>query len=144
MIEVRKSSISDAPAIIELLNALGYPDSDKFIEKRINQLNDSQDAEILVASDEDRVVGFVSVHFIPQLALAGDYCRITYFCVSEAYRNQGVGSLLEAGVVSLAKQRGCLAIELHCHSRRVDAHRFYFGINYQESPKYLIKSLAVI
>lgn len=144
MIEIRKSNSADGPAISELLNALGYPGSERFIVERINQLNESHDADILVASDGGNVVGFASVHFIPQLALAGDYCRITYFCVSETHRNQGVGSILEAGVVLLAKQRGCVAIELHCHSKRVDAHHFYFDLNYQESPKYLIKSLAVI
>ena len=39
--------------------------------------------------------GFIGLHFIVQLALPGDFCRITYFCVSEAARGLGVGRELE-------------------------------------------------
>ncbi len=144
MIEIRHATPADGQAITELLNDLGYPGSEPFIERRINELNHSPDADLFVATLSGQVVGFIAIHFIPQLALAGDFCRITYFCVSQAYRHQGVGSVLEATVVELAKQRGCVAIELHSHTRRVDAHRFYYGLNYEESPKYLIKSLTVM
>ncbi|MFB8830438.1 GNAT family N-acetyltransferase [Azotobacter sp. CWF10] len=103
MIEIRRPSIVDGHAISALLNSLGYPDTESFIERRINQLVAHQDADILVATVDGTVVGFVSLHFIPQLALDRDFCRITYFCVSEAHRNLGIGSLLESKVVSLAK-----------------------------------------
>jgi hypothetical protein len=33
-------------------------------------------------------------------------------------------------------------MEVHCHQRRMDAHRFYNRLQYQESPKYLIKMLS--
>ena len=36
------------------------------------------------ASRDGGVQGFIGLHFIVQLALPGDFCRITYFCVSEA------------------------------------------------------------
>ena len=68
--------------------------------------------------------GFIGLHFIVQLALPGDFCRITYFCVSEAARGLGVGRELEETAARLA--RGCDRIEVHCHERRVDAHRFYY------------------
>lgn len=34
-----------------------------------------------------------------------------------------------------------LTEELHCHSRRKQAHKFYNRQGYAESPKYLIKML---
>lgn len=87
------------------------------------------------------VVGVIGLHFISQLADLGDYCRITYFCVSPHCRSQGTGAALEAQAVDLARARGCDRIEVHCHSRRTQAHQFYYRQGYTESPKYLIKSL---
>ncbi|WP_139803611.1 GNAT family N-acetyltransferase, partial [Cronobacter sakazakii] len=83
-----------------------------------------------------------SLHFIPQLALKGDFCRISYFCVSSNARSKGIGRLLESEGETLARARGCDRIEVHCHSRRSDAHRFYYRQGYTESPKYLCKSLV--
>jgi hypothetical protein len=33
-------------------------------------------------------------------------------------------------------------MEVHCHSRRSEAHRFYARQGYIESPKYLMKMLT--
>src|SRR5690606_26899121 len=74
--------------------------------------------------------------------LSGDICRISYLCVSARARSQGVGAQLEERAASLARQRGCDRIELHCHERRTDAHRLYYRQRYVESPKYLYKSLT--
>ncbi|HZE85293.1 MAG TPA: hypothetical protein VE035_13355 [Puia sp.] len=41
----------------------------------------------------------------------------------------------------MARSRKCDRIEVHCHLRRKDAHRFYEQQGYTDSPKYLIKSL---
>lgn len=54
----------------------------------------------------------------------------------------GIGALLESQAVKVAHQRGSDRIEVHCHSRRVDAHRFYDRQGYVDSPRYLLKSLT--
>jgi hypothetical protein len=48
--------------------------------------------------------------------------------------------MLEAEITVQAQRRQCDRIEVHCHSRREDAHRFYYRQGYFESPKYLIKT----
>lgn len=141
MVEIKVPELSDAAKIAELLASLGYPGTESFIERRVTQLLAHPHEALLVAVDNHNIVGVISLHFIPQLALAGDFCRISYFCVSEQARGQGVGALLESYAVSLAKQRGCDRVELHCDARRVDAHRFYARQGYVESPKYLCKRL---
>ncbi|MCE0496108.1 GNAT family N-acetyltransferase [Vibrio salinus] len=142
MIEIKSPQITDAPVISDLLASLGYPGTQPFIERRIEQLLAHRDAELLVAVDDGSILGVISLHFIPQIALAGDYCRISALCVSEEARNGGIGALLEEKAVELAKQRGCDRMEVHSHSRRVDAHRFYYRQGYVDSPKYLCKSLT--
>ncbi|MEO0350673.1 MAG: GNAT family N-acetyltransferase [Cyanobacteria bacterium P01_A01_bin.15] len=144
MIEMRQPHVVDAPAIAELLESLGYLGTASFINERITQLLSHPDEELLVAIDGDRIIGIISLHFIPQLALAGDFCRISYFCVAETARGAGVGAMMEERAVNIARERNSDRIEVHCNSRRVDAHRFYFRQGYAESPKYLLKKLAKI
>ncbi|WNL44950.1 GNAT family N-acetyltransferase [Dyella sp. BiH032] len=142
MIELRDALAADADAIAQLLDVLGYPGTAPFIRTRIAQLLAHPDARLVVAADGARVVGVISLHFLPQLALAGDFCRISYLCVDESARGGGIGAMLEARAAALARARGCDRIELHCHARRTDAHRFYERQGYSESPRYYAKSMT--
>jgi len=139
--EIRMATEADAEKIAGLLAQLGYPRSEGFIREKIRELTNHPAGELAVAIDGGTVVGFISLHFIPQLALPGDFARISYLCVDESFRGQGVGQQLESYCERRARERGCNRIELHCHSRREQAHRFYFRQGYEESPKYLMKKL---
>jgi GNAT superfamily N-acetyltransferase len=139
LIHLREARVDDADAIVGLLDALGYPGTEPFIRDRIARLLAHPDESLLVAVDGTRVVGVISLHFIPQLAVAGDFCRISYLCVDEGMRGAGVGAMLEARAVELARARGCDRVELHCHARRVGAHGFYERLGYGESPRYYVK-----
>ena len=141
MIEIRSATLADCPAIVGFLDALDYPGSEGFIEDKVNQALQHPDACLLVAAEGAAVLGFISLHFIPQLALPGDFCRISYFCVDASARSKGIGALLEARAVELARQRGCDRLEVHCQARRSEAHRFYTRQGYTESPKYFFKML---
>jgi GNAT superfamily N-acetyltransferase len=87
------------------------------------------------------ILGFLSLHFIPQIALRSDFARISYFAVDEDARSLGLGHKLEEMATHLAKERGCVLMEVHCHTRRTRAHEFYARQGWVESPKYLIKRL---
>ena len=139
---IRKATIDDAPSIGALLKDLGYPSSLALIQGRIVQLAADPMEDLLVAaSGTEPILGFISIHYIPQIALEGDFARISYFCVANSSRSQGVGRKLEEEATRLAVLRGCDRIEVHCHTRRSDAHRFYYRQGYVESPKYLMKPL---
>lgn len=142
MVTIRTAHEADAEIISQLLTSLGYTGTQSFICDRIAQLLAHPDEKLLVATNGADVIGVMSLHFIPQLALVGDFCRISYFCVNASVRGAGIGATLEARATELARLRGCDRIEVHCHSRRVDAHRFYARQGYTESPKYLAKSLV--
>ncbi|XBS68131.1 GNAT family N-acetyltransferase [Acerihabitans sp. KWT182] len=143
MKSIRTAEPSDALAIQSLLADLGYPGTGDFIHGRIQQLLAHPDEALLVAEEAGRILGVISLHFIPQLALAGDFCRISYFCVDSTARGGGIGKLLESRAQELAQARHCDRIEVHCHARRTDAHRFYDRQGYVESPKYFCKSLKI-
>jgi GNAT superfamily N-acetyltransferase len=140
---LRPATLQDAPALADLLGQLGYPGTEGFVAKRLRQLAAHPDALLQVAEAGGAVLGFISLHFIPQLALPGDFCRVSYLCVAQQARSRGVGAQLEAFAEREARARGCDRIELHSHERRTDAHRFYRRQGYVESPKYLVKPLGL-
>eukprot|EP01156_Anaeramoeba_ignava_P005968 Anaeramoba_ignava/a347409_15.p3 GENE.a347409_15~~a347409_15.p3 ORF type:complete len:143 (-),score=7.37 a347409_15:680-1108(-) len=142
MIKISEASINDSEAISNLLEQLDYSDTSRFINKRIKELIEHENETLLVAKINTKVVAVLSLHFIPQLALEGDFCRISYFCVDEDSRSCGVGAFLESYAVKIAKEKKCDRIEVHCNKRREKAHKFYYKQGYVESPKYLIKSLV--
>jgi GNAT superfamily N-acetyltransferase len=141
-LEIRAAAPGDMPDLARLLAQLGYPGTQTFLAGRMRQLADHPDALLLVAHAGGKILGFVSLHFMPQLALAGDFCRIAYLCVEEQARSLGIGAMLEQRAVAEALARRCDRIELHSHARRHDAHRFYARQGYEESPKYFVKRLA--
>jgi len=120
---------------------LDYPDTETFIKEKIEKLLIHPDEELLVYEDDEKVIAFISMHYIPQLAVKGDFARISYFTVDTTIRSKGVGRKIEEFCSDLAIKRNCDRIEVHCHSRRIDAHRFYSRQGFTESPKYFMKLL---
>ncbi|MCB1886090.1 MAG: GNAT family N-acetyltransferase [Rhodocyclaceae bacterium] len=141
MTQIREATATDGPAIVGLLDELGYPGGGAFVARRVTQLLAHPDAVLLVACDGARVEGLISLHFIPQLALDGDFCRISYLCVTEGARGRGIGQALEARATALARERGCDRIELHCAELRTAAHAFYEAQGYRHAPRYFVKSV---
>jgi ribosomal protein S18 acetylase RimI-like enzyme len=139
---IRKAILSDAPAIGRLLTQLGYPVSEDFVRRKLALLLDDNNEDLLVGEGEDtKVIGFLAMHRIPQIGVEGGFARISYLCVDEQARGKGIGKALEGEACRLAAAKGCDRLELHCHSSRADAHRFYARRGYTESPKYFVKKL---
>lgn len=139
--KIRLAEANDSFALSALLAELGYENTEGFIVRRLAQLIDDQTEELLVAVYGNTVLGFLSLHFIPQLALAGDFARVSYFCVAEGERSKGAGQKLLQHAEQVAKQRGCDRMEVHCNAHRIKANAFYAREGYSESPRYLIKDL---
>ncbi|MDN3579915.1 GNAT family N-acetyltransferase [Mucilaginibacter flavus] len=138
---IRSSVVSDHPAISNLLAQLGYPGSESFLPANLERMLGQANSQVLVCEVDGQVAGFIAFDFLTQLVVKGDFVRISCFAVDASARSKGVGKLMEDHLTTLAKERNCDRIEVHCHSRRVDAHRFYERQGYQDSPKYFFKSL---
>jgi GNAT superfamily N-acetyltransferase len=137
---IRHAQPADTAAIRVLIAQLDY-DPPARLEEKIRRLSAHPDEVLLVYELDTEVVAFLSLHFIPQIAVAGDFARISYFAVKDNIRSHGIGQQLEAHITRLACERNCDRIEVHCHTRRTDAHRFYERQAFEESPKYFIKTL---
>jgi GNAT superfamily N-acetyltransferase len=139
---IRRAILNDHSAIKSLLDQLDYPGSEDFIKDKMSIIMQSPERELLVYELEGGVVGFIILEFLPQLGLRGDIARIGYFAVDQNARGKGIGAEMEGYIESLARERHCDRIEVHCHARRIDAHRFYLRQGYFESPKYFMKKIA--
>ncbi|WP_243078358.1 GNAT family N-acetyltransferase [Pantoea sp. MQR6] len=138
---IRQAQAKDSFALSALLAELGYGGTESFIDQRLAQLITHPNEMLLVAEHGTQVLGFLSMHFIPQLALAGDFARISYFCIAEGERSKGVGQQLIQHAEAMASQRGCDRMEVHCHVSRLKANQFYAREGYEESPSYHVKDL---
>ena len=138
---IRKVELNDYLQVVSLLTQLDYPDTEFFIKEKIETLLKDPDEELLVFEEDKVIMALISVHFIPQLAVKGDFARISYFAVDKNIRSKGIGRKIEEYCTELAIKRKCDRVEVHCHSRRIDAHRFYIRQGFEESPKYFIKML---
>lgn len=137
---IRHAQPADTAAIRALIAQLDY-DPPAGLQEKIRRLSAHPDEVLLVYELDTEVVAFLSLHFIPQIAVEGDFARISYFAVKDSARGHGIGHQFEAHITRLARDRNCDRIEVHCHTRRTDAHRFYERQGYKESPKYFIKTL---
>lgn len=139
--QIRNMTVDDTAVVADLLTQMGYPETLDFLAAKIAKMNRNAQEKLMVVEEEEQVVAFISLHCIPQLAVRGDFMRISYFAVDERVRSKGIGKQVEDYVTALARQMGCDRIELHSHSRREKAHAFYLRQGYEEVPKYFVKYL---
>lgn len=138
---IRKAEKQDASRIRILLEQLGYPTSDSVIESKLDLMLVHPDERIFVYEEDNLLIAVMSLHFVPQLALPGDFAFISYFVVDETVRSKGIGKAMEEHCTQLSRERGCEKIQVHCNIRRTKAHQFYQRQGFEESRKDFFKKL---
>lgn len=139
---IRNATYRDAPAIKLLLEALGYKTSTIQLITQLENLFGGKGDQAFVYELDKEVVGFISVHYLPQLGFDGELVLISYLSVDEGYQRKGIGKQLEEYVTEQALKRKCNRIQVHCSDSRTPAHKFYEQQGYHESPKYYVKRLV--
>lgn len=139
---IRNATYMDAPAIKLLLEALGYKARTSILVGQLENDFDKGDHQVFVCELKKEVVGFVTVHFLPQLAFDGGVAIISYLSVDETIKSSDVATALEKYVTVQARERKCERIQVHCLDWRTPAHQFYLNQGYTEYPKYFTKRIA--
>lgn len=138
---IRNATYHDAPAIKTLLEALGYKTRHSILVNQIENMFNNEHHQVLIYEIRKDIAGFVSVHFMPQLAFDGGLVFISYLSVDEGFKDFDVARKLEQFVVELARKRKCERIQVYCMDWRTPAHQFYIQQGYQEYPKFFTKRL---
>lgn len=130
-IVVRKVEVRDINGIAPLCSQLGYPCTSEEINVRINELmNDDEHVIFVAVNPEEKIVGWIH-SYIYKLFYAVKAAEIGGLVVDESVRRLGVGRKLMKAVEGWAGLMECVVVGLRSNSKRVEAHKFYQDIGYE-------------
>jgi GNAT superfamily N-acetyltransferase len=122
---------TDLPQLIELLGILFQQEAEFEPNPEVQRkglstiIGDSKVGVILVARDDDRVIGMVSLLFTESTALGARVALLEDMVVSPQNRGQRVGALLMDYAICEAQKEGCKRITLLTDIQNVEAQKFY-------------------
>jgi len=122
---LRVARRGDEEAIARLLGLLGYPASPDDVRDRILRLGKKGSARVVVATSDERVVGFAAVEILSTIHNSAPVCHVTALAVAPELRRRGIGRRLLEGIERLARHNGCRRVVVTSAERRTDAHSFY-------------------
>jgi GNAT superfamily N-acetyltransferase len=146
-VTIRESKHNDIPLLLELLYELGRPkpqnddELENFIKLLKNYIDDS-DKKILVAEINDsKIIGLISIVFLPRLNQKTLELYIPELVVSQNYQTQGIGKKLINSSIEIGKDKKCHRIRLESGNQRVESHEFYTHLGFENSSMFFTKNL---
>ena len=107
----------------------------------IHVIRNDPEQDIVVAEQDDTILGFAVLHHIRKpenpFMYERDFLDIDEFCVDEAYRRTGVGTELMQFIRSYAEELGFSRIELNMWEFNADALAFYEEIGFKTYRRYM-------
>jgi ribosomal protein S18 acetylase RimI-like enzyme len=137
-VAVREATAEDAEALralaLELADALG--DRGPRLEAaqaRLLELLEEPRARVLVAEDENSVVGAASLWIKPDLAHGDTVVEVPMLVVSKNAHRRGIGRLLIEKIQSIATAENVALIELVATRENDAARAFYRSLGFVET-----------
>jgi GNAT superfamily N-acetyltransferase len=135
-IMVRRATANDAAGIAAILRELDWFDIFKketesatvvrLIECiRLCSVDDSHTVYVAEGEDE-RIMGYSSVHWLPNFLLSGPEGYVSELFIRESDRGQGVGTLLLESIKREAIERDCSRLMLINMRKRESYHREFY------------------
>ena len=137
-ISITKATDKDIPFILELLYDLDRPipidaKEIKVFKNKIKDYFSDPQKTILVAKQDSKIVGLVSIILLRRLNRAKLEMYIPELIVTKELRNYGIGKKLIQYCIDLAKKKDCYRIRLESGNQRKDSHKFYKSIGFEQS-----------
>lgn len=87
---------------------------------------------LIVAEHEGQVVGVLQLTLIPNISYQGGWrAMIEGVRIHQQFRGEGVGQDMVLHAVEVARDRGCVMVQLTADKSRVDALRFYQQLGFR-------------
>ena len=121
MTTIRKATNDDADNLARLLVELDYfsalkglsvEDALPRVRQNLAACHADNSHSVHVAEQDDALIGYVSVHWMPCLYMTGPEGFISELFVADSARGQGIGAQLLDTVIAEAKERGAARLEL--------------------------------
>ena len=123
---IRNYTIDDIHAIKDLFKlSLGYEVSFDDLRNRIAIMLESKNYKILVAEDNEEVIGFIGLQKSLCFEDPGIVLRIIALGVSNKYQGKGIGTKLIEGAEEYAKENNISVLLVNSGLKRLQAHNFY-------------------
>lgn len=124
---LRKALSKDEKAVYALICDMEQSRLDEaaFHEIFREQLESPAYCALVYETEKDGTVGFLNLRMERQLHHCGRIAEVMELAVAEAYRSRGIGRELFREACRLAREQGCMQVEVCCNRLRLDAHRFY-------------------
>ena len=139
---IRDACRDDLPRLVELLaddqigrerEAVTDPLAPGYYSA-FEALHSDPRARLLVADVDGRVVGTLQLNFLVGLSRRGAVrAQIEAVRIAREVRGQGLGHILMAAAIDLARQRGCRLVQVTTDLRRENAYRFYQSLGFVHS-----------
>ena len=125
MTTIRDAAPGDLPAILALLDQLGYGQVAEQVPARLAELKaEGRNVALVAERDDGRVVGLITLaHY--QTLHAGRTAYITMLVTAEDARGGGVGRALVDAGRAWAARAGCTRLSVTSSESRAGAHAFY-------------------
>ncbi|RDJ21497.1 GNAT family N-acetyltransferase [Bosea caraganae] len=103
-------------------------------EHAFDEIAASPDNTLFVAEREGEVIGTFQVTLIPGIVSRGrKRAKFESVHVAPECRGMGIGAVMIAFAIDFAKGRGAEVAELTSNKSRLDAHRFYRNLGFDQS-----------
>jgi len=146
-ITIRESTYDDIPSLLELLYELGRPkpQKDNELEKFTALLKNymqEDDKKILVAQIvNSKIIGMISIVFLSRLNQNTSEMYVPELIVSQNYHSKGIGKKLLNFSIKLGKEKKCHRIRLESGNQRIESHKFYKHLGFEDSSIFFTKNL---
>ncbi len=145
-ITIRPANHDDNKAIRSLLKQLGYDLTSEQITEKIDYYHTAKAHYAFVADMDGKAVGFMTIHIIEWFHRPDFAARLSAIVIDEKSRGGGIGRALMDKAENIARESGCVFIELTSSLQRKEdgTHDFYHSIGYEpvDSSLYFRKKLS--
>jgi ribosomal protein S18 acetylase RimI-like enzyme len=136
----RDATVQDLPAIVALLadDALGAGREElsdplpQAYHEAVAAIEADPNNRVLVLVEDTTVVGTLQLTLIPNLSHRGSWrAQIEGVRVAASHRGRGLGRRLIEQAIEIAREAGCLLVQLTTDRAREDALDFYRSLGFE-------------
>jgi GNAT superfamily N-acetyltransferase len=130
---------ADLPAIVALLadDVLGKARDFNVVDEAYERAFAAIEADprnLLAVADDGAIIGCMQITFIPGLGRHGaERAQFEAVRIRAERRGAGLGKQFMSWAIDLARERGCVLVQLTTDKVRTDAHRFYAALGFVAS-----------
>jgi len=132
---IRQAAEGDLPSVTELLRGMDGEAGIDPVEAQMIWLKMAEYPyyKVFVVEEENLIIGTCSLIMIDNLGHKGAKLAVAEsMIICQAHRGRGIGRKLMLFIMEKAKEEHCYKLMLSSNKKRVEAHKFYEQLGFQQ------------